>query len=96
MANATYEVAFYIGKRLSSLPIRKFNNLAEALQNLIASMGTYIESVSFMLNVDSSYCVTVWDLHSDKMIQLLGPIDANAKRLINDAFIAANKVPFTR
>ncbi len=96
MANLMYEVVFYLGKFRADMNIRKFNTLEEASSNLIASMGKYMQSESFLLNTDSSYCITVWDLHSDRMIQLLGPINDDGKRLVNDAFNVANKVPFIR
>jgi len=84
MTNNKYEVAFYLVKKMTGLSA--FDTFKEAADHVIACLGRYMVSDSFLSNTESSYCVTVFDFGSDRMIQLLGPLDDSAKAYINAAF----------
>ena len=84
-----YEVVFYQNKRFTG--ITAFNDINEASEHLLACIGRYMETDGFFVNTESSYCVTVFDLsQSERMIQLLGPIDDNAKNDLKNKFSDIN------
>ena len=84
-----YEVVFYQNKRFTG--ITTFDDFKEASEHLLACIERYMESNGFFVNTDSSYCVSVFDLsESERMIQLLGPIDYDAKESLKNKFADIN------
>jgi hypothetical protein len=89
MTQFKYEVAFYQNKRFTG--ITPFNDITEASEHLLACIERYMESHGFFVNMDSSYCVCAFDLsQSERMIQLLGPIDDNTKMNLQNKFADIN------
>ena len=84
-----YEVLFYENKRFTG--ITTFDNIKEAADHLIACIDRYMEAEGFYTNVDSSYCISVFDLSSsERMIQLLGPLHDEDKYYIQQKLDALN------
>ena len=81
---SNYEVVLYIGKR--TLKNTNFDTFVEATEYLFATMGTFMESSHFISNTESSFCISVFDVGSDKFIQLLGQIGDSEKMSIEEAF----------
>jgi len=84
-----YEVVFYQNKRFTG--ITTFDDFKEASEHLLACIGRYMETEGFFANMESSYCVSVFDLsQSERMIQLLGPIDYDTKASLKNKFADIN------
>lgn len=80
-----YEVLFYQNKRFTG--ITTFDDVKEASEHLLACIGRYMGIDGFFVNMDSSYCVSVFDLsEKEHMIQLLGPIDYDTKASLKSSF----------
>jgi hypothetical protein len=89
MSPYKYEVVFYQNKRFTG--ITTFDDFKEASEHLLACIERYMESNGFFVNTDSSYCISVFDLsESERMIQLLGPIDYDAKVMLKNKFADIN------
>lgn len=80
-----YEVLFYQNKRFTGTAT--FDNVKEASEHLLACIGRYMDNDGFYTNMESSYCVSVFDLSpKEHMIQLLGPIDDSTKKSLKGSF----------
>lgn len=84
-----YEVLFYLAKAVTK--VSRFQNFKAASEYLFTHMARYMESDYFMANTDSSYCVTVFDVRSERFIQLLGPIADEEKSFIEEEFKKTGK-----
>ena len=83
-----FEVVAYLGKNVYSSS--SFETFPEASSHLVNYVKQWFEIDKYIIDrANSSYCLTVWDPMSEKMLQLLGPNESGCKDLLIAALTAA-------